>query len=123
MPKNSLRIGIVLAAVLLLIGAPTLGGAQETDCASSASSAITQECQSEWQSSAAMLECSHSRVSSAGRSGSTGNKCHISASCLTGVISAVNPSEPQYMSVDIEVCLEDVSDLINCSGNLQVGSC
>ncbi len=120
MPKNSLRIGVALAAVLLLTGAPTLGGAQETDCASSPTT--NQECESEWQSSAAMPECLHARVS-ATSSRNTGNKCNISANCLTGVISAVNPTEPQTMPVDIEVCLEDVSDLNNCSGNLQVGSC
>ena len=106
---NLLRTGIALAAVLLLAAPPAL--------ATSASA-----CSEEWEDSRASDTCKEPSFAF-GDYGNGNNQClqccSIFAKCHTGNNFSSNP----YHLDGIAVPLDDVDDLNNCSGYLQVGSC
>ncbi len=94
------RMGIALAAALLLLGVPTLSGAAPTQ----------SQCADAWSESAADDTCDNESISV------SGDNCRVTASCLT---------EDSWFSLaaDITTSLSNVDDLHNCSGSLNVGSC
>ena len=99
-PAFPLRIGLALAAVLLLLGIPALSWAS---------------CASEWVNSAANDTCENESFT---QSGSISNiQCKITATCR------VSNSPVQDRIDTITVAESDVADLHNCSGYLQVGAC
>ncbi len=94
------RMGIALAAALLLLGVPTLSGAAPTQA----------ECSNAWDDSAADDTCDNESISV------SGEDCRVTASCLT--------EDPWFsLATDITTSLSNVDDLHNCSGSLNVGSC
>ena len=100
-PVFPLRIGLVLAAVLLLLGIPALSGA-----------ATDGECRSEWSESGADDSCWSESISASGAT-----DCEIGASCATGQ----GQGNSRYATITVH--LGRVDELNNCNGWLQVGSC
>ncbi len=94
------RMGIALAAALLLLGVPTLSGAAPTQ----------SQCSDAWSESSADDTCDNESISV------SGDNCRVTASCLT--------EDPWFsLAADITTSLANVDDLQNCSGSLNVGSC
>lgn len=95
----SLRIGLALAAVLMLLGVPALSGA-----------ATDAECQDAWADSSADDSCDAGHIAAAGD-----DNCSVTASCEIGNGSSRSDS--------ITTALSNVDDLNNCGGFLRVGNC
>ena len=93
----SLRIGLVLAAVLLL-GVPTLSGA-----------ATDSECSDAWDDSGADDSCSNEQIVA------QGDDCWITALCQMASGGSRSDS--------ITVSLASTDDINNCNGFLSTGSC
>ena len=94
-PSHSLRIGIALVAVLLLLGVATPGWAQATDA----------QCSAAWSQSSADDSCSNEQISA-----SSATECTITASCTM--------SNGGSRSDSITSNLNSVSNLKNCNGTI-----
>ena len=101
-PSYSLRIGIVLAAALLLLGAAT---------ESRAAGAALQACKSAWNDSPASNTCTNAQIAA---TGVEGDDCEISAQCTSG-------GSQSLTSITVDV--NRASGLNNCEGSLTDGSC
>ena len=125
-PSYSLRFAAALAAALLLLGAASLasagggiGGAATSGSANSSTPApcsippTQAECSEAWEDSFAQSTCSasHTQISV------DGNDCSISSRCSTDTTAF------PYSVTSITVCVNKVSQLMNCNGFLSVGSC
>ena len=88
------RISLALATALVLLGVPNLAQA---------------DCLDEWNGSSADETCDQNGILD------FGDRCQIHASCGTRSGDWVNST--------ITVSLDDVADLHNCDGSLQVGNC
>ena len=121
-----MRIGIALAACLLLLGAAPPAGACVTCSAYTsgsepprASTSIVQslspptvaECWAAWHDSSATLTCGGEEMSVAG------SYCSVGAWCETGTTYLVT------RFTEIEASVDDIADLNNCDATLRVGSC
>ena len=106
-PVFPLRIGLVLAAALLLLGVPALSGAEVTE----GQPVPTQsECANAYADSSAADTCSRETISV------IGNKCRIVAYCtMSGGFWT--------QETEIETILGNVEILSNCNGYLRTGSC
>lgn len=125
---QSLRFGIALAAVLLLLGAATPASAScavtDLDCIGTppADPAPVQavcdtpptsgECWDAWNDNDANSSCQTPQIYV------VGNDCVVSAICDVPATRFV-PST--YDMASITTCVTEISDLINCNGQFQVG--
>ena len=96
-----LRIGLALAATLMLLGVPALSGA-----------ATDSECSTEWSESGADDSCWSETISASGDT-----DCEIGASCAT----SQGQGNSRYTTITVH--LSRVDELNNCNGHLKVGNC
>ncbi len=99
------KVGIALAAGLLLLGVAT--GSRADDEAEKAQA--TMQCKAEWADSPASDSCSDMQIDIA-----DDDDCVVSAMCTSG--------EAQSLTT-ITVALGSVSGLHNCAGTLTDGDC
>ena len=132
---NSLRIGIALAAGLLLLGAAPPAGAcitcavTEQNTGDGGSGVTTAdgrepigpcstppteaECREAWNDSSAQSTCRNPPEIHIDGS----HYCSISATCSSDAVSAF------WSVTGITECVDDISNVSNCDGTLRVGSC
>ncbi len=121
-----LRIGIALAAALLLFALPA-AGSEDSD--SGAVGVVIEEpptaaqCESQWASSAADETCQNESISA------EDGMCRVEAECLWPVMTSSQEENcwlcDVYYAVDNDFLgsLDEVARLSNCEGTLTVGSC
>ncbi len=110
MPKNSLRIGIALAAGLLLFGVG------EVRAGPTEEQILTRVCADMWGQSPARDSCTSAEITADVGDSEDDDRCEISAVCPTG------DGEGSQTS-DVTVHPSHVPDLNNCDGELTNGSC
>ena len=114
-----LRIGVALAAALLLFSFP----AASSDTAIAPPAPTDAQCSQKWGDSEADDSCQNESISV------DGVQCRVQADCLM-TITEHNPTETNstslggtYSSTEILATLDDVARLYNCGGVLTIGSC
>ena len=111
--RSRIRLWIVPAALVLVLAAPMIEEAQ-----AQSDEAVTQAgCQTAWNSASARLTCS-----TGGDITLSTGQCRIRKECNHWICSTRGCGNMKVAN-DVTVPLDDVDDLNNCDGNLQVGAC
>ena len=110
--RISLLFGIALVSTLLLAGTAALGQATGVGA-----------CSDEWDDSSAAGSCDQPTFRWFGNN-SGESKCEIETECNTGTWNlGTYPLVQHKKAASITTSMENVDSLVNCSGNLRIGSC
>ena len=114
-----LRIGVALAAALLLFGSPAVSEDSGEDSAVGAPSPTDTECANAWAESDAKGTCEN------GSATAEAGLCRIETNCLVTVTSTspLRDDTDTTAYTEILATQDEVADLHNCGGVLTVGNC
>ncbi len=108
--RIAILFGIVLVSTLLLASPPALGQS-------------AGDCSDAWNDSSASGSCDSPTFDWYGNN-SGQSYCTIETNCQTGEWDlSTYPLVQKKNAVSITVSMENVERLVNCSGNLYIGSC
>ena len=110
--RSRIRLWIVPAAFVLALAGPAV-----EEATAQSGGAVTQaDCEAAWNSASASLTCSSGSITlSVGQ-------CRIIKECQV-YEDTEGGTHLEQKSNDVTVPLDDVDDLNNCDGYLQVGAC